>query len=228
VHTQAWGLIQTHKHAAVDRPLSRAIARSRAVRASVARRRRRRIALAACASALVGVPIAWFMAEPATAVAIAAASEVQDFADMLASRSPGARTQAELTKHARPAPKFVARPKQPPAHPTLPGVPSTPALVDLLMPPVAPVEIAANGPPPITPPPALGTILASTPGSSSIVPPSGGGPATYPTAQPREEVPVTSAVPEPGTWATMLLGFGLIAWRMRRRRPTATVRSARL
>jgi hypothetical protein len=27
-------------------------------------------------------------------------------------------------------------------------------------------------------------------------------------------------VPEPGTWATMLLGFGLSGWMMRRRRRT--------
>lgn len=38
---------------------------------------------------------------------------------------------------------------------------------------------------------------------------------------------VGSAVPEPGTWATMLLGFGLIGSAMRyRRRPKVTVRYA--
>ena len=37
---------------------------------------------------------------------------------------------------------------------------------------------------------------------------------------------VTAAVPEPGTWATMLLGFGAIGFALRRRRrtiPTAQV-----
>ena len=35
-------------------------------------------------------------------------------------------------------------------------------------------------------------------------------------------VPVDNAVPEPGTWAMMLLGFGAVGFAMRRRRGTAT------
>jgi len=195
------------------------------MRASVARRRRRAIALAACATTLVGLPIAWFMAEPATAVAISAANEMQELADMFRSRSPGERTQDELTKHARVPAKAHETPKAP-APPALPG-PSTPALVDLLLPPVAPVAIAASGPPPIAPPATLGSILASLPSNVSITPPENGGPISHPTAQPREDVPSTSAVPEPGTWATMLMGFALMAWRLRRRRHSAEAKPRR-
>lgn len=35
-----------------------------------------------------------------------------------------------------------------------------------------------------------------------------------------------AAVPEPGTWAMMLIGFGAIGFAVRRRRPTAMVRHA--
>src|SRR5437588_655277 len=41
-----------------------------------------------------------------------------------------------------------------------------------------------------------------------------GGRITFPTAEPKEALPV----PEPGTWATMLFGLGLIGWRIRRGR----------
>jgi hypothetical protein len=79
--------------------------------------------------------------------------------------------------------------------------------------------------PPLAPPPTLGAILASAPGDQAFTPPGGGGGGAvrYPTEQPRAELPPSSAVPEPGTWAMMLTGFGLIAWRVRRRRPSPTI-----
>ncbi|MEP6983490.1 MAG: PEPxxWA-CTERM sorting domain-containing protein [Sphingomicrobium sp.] len=165
------------------------------------------------------------MAEPATAVAAAVASEARDLADLWSQRSPGTRTQAELTKHARVASTIRTPPKAPApvGRPTLPGIPATAELVDLLQPPIAPVGVVSEGlQPPLAPPPTLGAILASAPGDQAFTPPGGGGgPHSNPTAQPREELPLTSAVPEPGTWAMMLTGFGLIAWRLRRRRPFA-------
>lgn len=166
------------------------------------------------------------MAEPATAAAEAAVSQAQDLADLLSGRSPGARTQAELTKHARVAAKVRPKPNAivPAGHPTPPEAPSTIELVNLLQPPVTPAEIAtAELQPPFAPPPTLGAILASAPGDQGVAPPDdGGGPVSYPTLQPRAEVPPTSAVPEPGTWAMMLMGFGLIAWRVRRHSPAGT------
>jgi hypothetical protein len=171
------------------------------------------------------------MAEPAAAVAASAVSEVQDLADLLGQRSPGTRTQAELTKHARVAAKIRPKPKPiaPAGHPAQPGEPiGTTALVNLLQPPVAPVELVSGGsPPPFAPPPSLNAILTSAPpGGSSFTPPGGssltppadnGGPVHLPTSEPREQVPV-SPVPEPATWAMMLIGFGLIGWRIRTRR----------
>jgi hypothetical protein len=226
-------LNESSSRALTGRNVSRAIARSRAVRSTVARRRRRAVALAASLAAVVGLPIAWIMAEPATAVATAVASEARDLADLLSQRSPGTRTQAELTKHARVASKIRTPPRAatPAGRPILPGVPATADLVDLLQPPIAPVGIVSEGlQPPLAPPATLGAILASAPGDQAFTPPGGGGgggTAHYPTIQPREELPQTSAVPEPGTWALMLTGFGLIAWRLRRRRPfAATARRA--
>jgi hypothetical protein len=184
-------------------------------------------ALAACLGAVLGLPIAWSMAEPAGAVVEAAVSKVQNLADLLGQRSPGTRTEGQLTKikHARIASKVPAprTPVAPTGHKDAPNVPTAAALVDLLLPPIVPVEIASDGSqPPFAPPPTLGTLLASAPGGPAFTPPGdGGGTVTFPSSEPREELPPTSAVPEPGTWATMLLGFGLIAWRVRRRRPSA-------
>ena len=183
-------------------------------------------ALAACLAVAAGAPVAWFMAEPAKAIVASAATEARDLADMLGKRSPGARTQAELTKHARVAAKVRIEPKLASAPP--PGVgPSTPALVDLLQPPVTPVGVVAEGSaPPLTPPPALNTILTSVPGDQTVAPPGdGGGPVHFPTSEPREDIPPT-AVPEPGTWALMLMGFGLIGWRVRQGRRKSTTKIA--
>jgi len=182
-------------------------------------------ALAACLVSVVGLPIAWSMAEPAGAVVEAAVSKAQDLADLLDQRSPGTRTEGQLTKikHAWVASKVPAPPTPvaPAGHRDAPNVPTATALVDLLLPPIAPLDITSDGSPPFAPPPTLGTLLASEPGHSAFTPPGGGGPLSLPSSEPREELPPTSAVPEPGTWAMMLLGFGLIAWRVRRRRPSA-------
>lgn len=216
--------------APTSRNVARAVARSRAVRASVARRRRRLAVLVACAAATVGVPIAWIMAEPAAAVAASAVSEVQDLAELLGQRSPGTRTQAELTKHARVAAKSRTQPKPagPAGRPGEPGIPATTALVDLLQPPIAPIELMSGvSPPPFAPPPGLNAILASPPVDTAFTPPTdNSGPIHFPTSEPRDELPV-SAVPEPGTWAMMLVGFGLIGWRMRRRRGVSAAKSLR-
>ncbi len=161
------------------------------------------------------------MAEPAAAVVASAASEARDLADLMSQRSPGTRTQAELTKHARASAKTRAQPKAAPHEPAPIG-PKTAELVDLLSPPLAPVAVVAEGlPPPLAPPATLNAILGSAPVIASFTPPGdGGGPVRFPTSEPREELS-PSAVPEPGTWAMMLFGFGLIGWRVRRRRPAA-------
>ena len=207
-----------------SRTVSRAVARSRAVRARVARRRRRTAAAVACLSAIVGIPLAWSFAEPAQAVVEAAVTKAADLADLLNQRSPGERTQDQLTKHARASTATEPRPKhiEPAVHPAGVDVPSTTALIDLLQPQPVPVEVAsADLPPALAGTPTLGAILGSTP---SFAPPgtggAGGGSVNFPSSEPREVIPPVSAVPEPGTWAMMLMGFALVAWRVRRRRPS--------
>jgi hypothetical protein len=209
-----------------NRNVSKAIARSRAVRASAVRRRRRRFLLAACVATVAGAPIAWFMAEPAAAVVASVSDQARDLADLLGQRSPGTRTQAELTKHARIAAKTRAQPKPAPHQPAA-DAPKTAQLVDLLStPPLAPVAVVAEGlAPPMATPPTLNAIVGSTPVITSSTPPTdGGSPVHFPTSEPRDNVP-PSAVPEPGTWAMMLFGFGLVGWRMRRR-PASRIKLA--
>src|SRR5437868_2628617 len=143
-------------------------------------------ALAACLVSVVGLPIAWSMAEPASAVVEAAVSKAQDLADLLDQRSPGTRTEGQLTKikHARVASRVPAPPT--PVHRDAPNVPTATALVDLLLPPIAPLDITSDGSPPFAPPPTLGTLLASAPGDSAFTPPDGGGPQSFPSSEPRE------------------------------------------
>ena len=208
-----------------SRTVSRAVARSRAVRARIAQRRRRTAAALACLATVVGLPLAWSFAEPAQGVVEAAVSKAEDLADLLSQRSPGERTQDQLTKHARAADTARTQPKpiRPAVYPAGGNGPSTTALIDLLQPQPVPVEIAsADLSPAVAGPPTLGAMLGSTPGGS-ITPGGGGGggggggtPAV-PKTTPRDVITPVSAVPEPGTWAMMLMGFSLIAWRIRRR-----------
>jgi hypothetical protein len=189
--------------------------------------------LAVCAVAALGIPLAWSIAaDPATDMVAAAVSQAQDLAELLSQRSPGARTAGELTKtkHARTAATLRTQPKGPatPRHAAPPAATAPIELAALLKSPVVPVGLMEpGGSSPIIPPPSLGSIVGSAPGTGDFsAPGGGGGTATFPTLQPRELVPVTSAVPEPGTWATMLTGFGLIGWRLRRRRRTSRALTA--
>jgi hypothetical protein len=152
----------------------------------------------------------------------------KSFLAMITDRSPGERTKAELTKMkskklAMATPKMRALPKV--AKPELPKefvaaiAPPLPNIAEV--PATAP--LSSIGPLLITPgiPGAGGGIVVPP-----QAPPGGGG---GPPGPPPESPPVTPtptenppSVPEPGTWATMLLGFGLTGWMMRRRRRTLT------
>jgi hypothetical protein len=158
-----------------------------------------------------------------------AVSRAKSLADLLDQRSPGARTEGELTKtkHARALARkrMAAGPK---AHqPTAPAPKvNMPDIAQLLesAPPLAAVSLDRPLPlEAISSPPPLAAIIAPPPGGGIVIPP-GGGPVTFPTELPREPVTQPSAVPEPATWAMMLLGFGLIGWRVRAvyRRSTRT------
>src|SRR6185369_8142067 len=139
---------------------------------------------------------------------------VKTVAAMLAERSPGERPEGALASlkhkrqaalHERALPKV--RGPGPTAYEALAGPPPSSPLAP---PPQAPLYTTLAGGPPVL---------------SDIPPPGGGGggfapPPIVTTAAP--EVPQTPAtpVPEPATWAMMILGFALIG-RTLRRRPVA-------
>ena len=144
-------------------------------------------------------------------------------AAMLAERSPGQRPEGALanlkpkrqaTLHERALPKV--RGPGPTAYEALAGPPPSPPIV---VPPEVPLfNTVAGAPVPITPvagggPPVLSNIPAPGGGGGGIFTP-----PVVVSATP--EVPPTAVtpVPEPATWAMMVLGFALIG-RVLRRRP---------
>lgn len=156
-------------------------------------------------------------------LAEAATDRAKSFMEMLSDRSPGERTQAQLTKtkHHR----VLAERETPEVPKVLSAVLATPApppIVQAAMAPVPTPELLAFAAPPI------GLPILSTPGGNVIVPGGGGGGGgccgggtVTPPDTPPEKPPVIPAVPEPGTWLTMLFGFGFIGWASRRTRSRA-------
>lgn len=152
----------------------------------------------------------------------AAAAGAESLSALLHQRSPGERTAAHLTKtkHARALAKHAAKA----ATPHLAAAPTgLDKIADLLEAPPAPIDIAPPFPEIASTFPEPGIIPLPGPGGGGggggggVTPPGGGGgPVTIPTSEPHSPIPVTP-LPEPGTWATMLLGFGLLGWRLRRR-----------
>jgi hypothetical protein len=161
-------------------------------------------------------------------------------ASLFDSRSPGERASGALASlkhkrqpvlHQRALPK-VRRPVSPLAG-IVGAVPVPPPVEAPIIP--APLDKVVNGAPvgpvAITPP---GGIGGGGPGGfpGVSIPGGGGGiiipppaitppvtPPITPPVTPPVIPPVTSGVPEPSTWAMMLLGFGLIAqWTRRERR----------
>jgi hypothetical protein len=124
------------------------------------------------------------------------------------------------------APPFIVSPGPGDEGPVLisPGTPGNP-----VSPPVAP---PGEEPPPVFPPvtePPTGEPPVTPPGEEppivtppTVVPPIDQPPVFPPGVEPPIGPPVgpppTTPVPEPGTWALMILGFGLLGARLRRRR----------
>jgi hypothetical protein len=223
--------------------IARAIQRSRAARERQRSRRRRRSGLAAAVAVLLGSGTL-FTITAATGgdPVFAAISKAASLADLLAQRSPGERTEAMLTKM-KASQRALARTRASHA-PANAEAPSPAALAKILLPAetAVPVDLAAPVPLAQLAPPALATFVApgggggpsiSTPGGGSLPGGGGGSPpgggSTPIVTPPTDDLVPTPAVPEPATWAMMLLGFGLIGWRVRRsagRSPIASALSA--
>jgi hypothetical protein len=166
-------------------------------------------------------------------LANATVERAKSLADLLDGRSPGERMKGELTKTKH---KTVAL-----AERDVPKPNAAKELVEALMPPPADalVPVTIDVPPvaELTPPTPPGVIFTPPPGTivppcCSVVPPPGPpgsppppppGPPTPPPGPPPPPPP--PAVPEPGTWMTMVVGFGLSGWFIRRRRPMQVKRS---
>jgi hypothetical protein len=147
-------------------------------------------------------------------LASAAIQRAKSFLEIIRQRSPGKRTQAQLaqTKHKRIAhlhQRALPKVRMPPAMPPLGALP--PALIDIVGPPVPTKMVNIELPP-------VPLLQQGTPPAAPFIPPTG---LIVPPAMPETPPPIVtppqSALPEPGTWATFLLGFGLIGWRLRRR-----------
>lgn len=161
---------------------------------------------------------------------------VQSVADMLAGRSPGERAEGTLANlkhrklvglHERALPKV----RRPGATSPLAGIvgaaPVPPA--EELPPPAAPLyNVVAGGPGAPVPAPPIGggggVVFPGIPGAPGggggvvLPPPAIGPPVTPPVTPPVVVPPQTGSVPEPSTWAMMLLGFAIIGRGLRRRR----------
>ena len=152
---------------------------------------------------------------------------------LLEDRSPGDRTAAELTKtkeKAAPEQRALGKVRKPDTPHELEEAlaPPPPSFADL---PSVPVALGGLGPLVEIPNPPSGgggiVIMGGPPGGGG----GGGGddndenppPENPPPENPPPENPPPPVVPEPGTWATMLLGFGLTGWAIRRRRTDRSV-----
>lgn len=163
-------------------------------------------------------------------------------AAMLADRSPGARPDGALASlkpkrqsavHERALPKIRGPVTAPSPYAMLVAAPPSPPLA----PPGAEVPLynmVAGGPAVIVPPVVTGG-GGGTPGGppilSNIPTPGGGGggiinPPVIAAAPETPPIPVTP-VPEPASWAMMLLGFALLGRALRLGRKAALLRTAR-
>jgi hypothetical protein len=167
-------------------------------------------------------------AVPFTDLPVRAIGGVPDVLSMLHKRSPEQRPEGALAStkgrvsavlpaavSPAPAPKIasVAAPAAKPAIVTY-AVPETPMAM-----PAAVVPAVASALPLAAAPAAAGGGLFIPP---LVIPGGGGGIATLVTP-PGTSVPPTPVpgVPEPATWAMMIIGFGLLGGLLRRRRRTA-------
>lgn len=191
----------------------------RSYRARVAQQRRRSILFTGAAALSIALGTAVGVASlTGVDLAGAAAVQAQSLADLLKARSPGERMQGQLsnTKHKplvlaerdaapeiKSAPKTLAEALAPvPATVTIEAPPQVPQMALVVPPPPGVVVLPGGG---IVPPP---------PGGTSPPPP--GGPPSQPPENPPPPPNQPPPLPEPGTWMSMILGFGVAGWALRR------------
>ena len=205
----------------VDNPdIARAIRRSSAARTAMQSSRRRRLTImVAVALALGGGTALTVRGLTGGDPLEAAVNSARSLVDLLEQRSPGERTQGLLTKTKR-SQRALAKTRPAVNLPLAGPAPSATELAKLLLPPIdeEPLPVAVGAPLALTELPTPFDSIAG-PGGGILVAPSGGGGSpgggTPPIVTPQNPG-LPSAVPEPGSWAIMLLGFALIGWRARR------------
>ena len=186
-------------------------------RRAVQRQRSRRILGGAAALAFALASALGVASFTGTDLAGAAAPRAQSLMELLDKRSPGQRTEGQLTKTKSHQRMLADRLPAPAVHAPV-------ELAQMLAPPPGLVPVNVGVPPAelefLAPPQPPGAIFFSPPGGG---PPRGGGPPGgccgpgTPPGSPK--TPATPALPEPDTWMTMLAGFGLIGWVLRRHKP---------
>ena len=210
--------------------------RARRAKRAAARRNQLILGSALALILVLGAPIA-IATRMGAVPTMPGLDSAKSFLAMISDRSPGDRTKAELTKTKKKAAAPAAPKQRALAKVTKPELPkefvnaiSPPSSAITAVPPIA--TMAAIGPalltppvpgggggiiiPPQAPPPGGGggTPGGDTPGGDTDNPP----PCVDCTPTPNSPETPPPAVPEPGTWATLLLGFGLSGMMIRRRR----------
>ncbi len=192
------------------------------------RRGRRPVLLAGGAGLALALTSAFSIASfTGVDIAGAAVARAESLADLLSKRSPGTRTEAHLNKtkhkHYRVLAEREAAPLEIPTEipaPLLAAAPIT-TLPEFTLPAVPELGTLAQSAP------VFPAIFAPIPGGGGILAPGGGGtgPGGGPGGPPGQQPPPSGsptetppAVPEPATWAMMILGFGTIGLASRRRR----------
>jgi hypothetical protein len=173
------------------------------------RARQGRVYLAGGAALTIAVSTALsFASFSGVDLANAAVTRAQSFLDLMQKRSPGKRTEAQLIKTKHKSFHVLADRPEPEAPAIV--VPAYAANVGLVAPPLAVPAVGFPQPPQLAqvPPPLFFT---PPPGVGILVPPKA----------PQPPPPVS--VPEPNTWAMLIVGFGMVGWTLRRARQTKRV-----
>ena len=172
---------------------------------------RRLTAVAATVFAVsLGAPVTYALLS-GNDLAIPGAAAASAFVNELAGRSPGARTHADLIKtKKRPTSRMLSAAVLPKDNPIFAQAPA--GFIDIVY-PVVPIteDILPIMSGPLFAAESLPIGGAGPGGGIGILPPGGGGGiVTPPGTETPPGPPAVSPVPEPGTWAMMLLGFMLM------------------